>query len=294
MFRKKLTRFLMTAGVTCSGFFVYKAFKKDETLEAAYQKLKKSISQRPSEEKYDLRSLFNINCKTTFFDNEKKLIPKKSIEPTVLLNTDLLGQPTLFNQDGSYHHLPALITDTWKDFLDEASDEISITFGHRKAFDANNPIQFTHAIIYVVDSEGRHALFGYSKYNSSYDKKLLVNDANNTTVSRNYTLYQDLTIKGNKAHVEKLFSQIEGFSQQWYSGIYFNCYSPIISGLLSAKEIGMKVPKYFNDSLLIAIPREQNSGYGIRTNRYLRPLSESAIWRNLHKYYEEKSKKFGK
>lgn len=272
-----------TAGITCRS-----VIKKDQKLQDAYEKFRERVKLRQTH--HSIQSLFPISSQTRILSNHTNFSKQKSLELTTQLNAMLLAAPSITNEDGSSSELSALSSISWDDFLKQSSGDIYITFGHRKAFSATNPLQFTHAILYVCDSKGQHAIFGYTASKDNCIK----NDWHNSTVSRQYTLYPDLTIKGNNENTVQLFKRIEHFCLQRYTVIGCNCYSPLISGLLESKQMGFKVPQDYNDSLLIVIPSEQNYGMGITKNRYLKPLSDSAVVRTqlfFEKFKEKTSRK---
>lgn len=273
--RKKI---FAIAGVATStaGLIAYKkTIQRNEQFHEAYKKFSTRVQSRTSH--HSIQSLFLENCKTKYLSSNNSVKTKQqSVEITTQLDATHYGAPLITHEDGSRSELNGLSCTSWQDFIKSSSNEVYISFGHRKAFSATNPLQFTHAIVYVSDSEGNHAIFGYSSNKNNF----IINDSANTSVSRLYTLYPDLTIKGNKEQMHELFKRIEHFSLQRYTAIGCNCYSPLISGLIEAKEIGFTVPRDFNDSLLIVIPSEQNYGMGITSNRYLKPLSESAVHRS--------------
>ena len=196
--------------------------------------------------------------------------------------------PEVRNADGSYTELGALSAEPWPEFINKFSDnaELNITLIHRKAFGDTKTMRglhvllekqeflFTHAILYVHDMHGNHAFYGFLPQS-------IVNDLLNRNVSHNYTAYKDLTITGTKQQTYALFEEIEKATKQPFTGIKFNCYTPIMTGLSKAREIGFKTPKDFDERLLVGVAQEQNGGAGMFYNKILGPVCDEAVKRTL-------------
>lgn len=268
------------------GYYTYKQIlKKNAGVIQVYDQFRERIQWRTTH--HSIQSLFPSSQIQYMFS--PSVVPKqfKSIEITTELDANNFGAPLITNENDSKSELPGLSILPWREFVESASDTIYITFSNRKAFSKNSPFPFTHANLYLRDSEQNHGLFGYNANKNNY----IINDYTNGTVSRLSTVYSDLTILGNRQQVIALFEKIERYAaQQRYTAISCNCYSPLIMGLLDAKRIGFKVPDDFNDSLLIVIPAEQNYGMGITSNQFLRPLSENAVLR-AHRIFNKWQKK---
>jgi hypothetical protein len=273
-FLKKYPLFLPVSATTTLGLlYGHSVLSQRQSSYHAYQQISEKLKQRPTPTSF----LSLMPKHTEISELHASPQPFKSLEHTVLMNANFINAPHIHHAPDSKIELNALSAECWPEFLAGLQGDIYITFGHRKAFAKDNPIKFTHAVIYIYDKQGTHALFGYAKGKATQ----IINDANNHAVSRHYTLYPGLTVRGTHQQVNTILETIETHSKQTYDGIHCNCFSPIISGLLDAENQGLQVPAYFNESLLVVIPNEQNYGMGITTNRYLQPLSASASARVL-------------
>lgn len=191
--------------------------------------------------------------------------------------------PLLITADDA-RYLSPLSTDPWPAFVNQLSGNVYCTIGYRKAFFPSSPLPFFHAVIIVSDAATRHAIFGY---NSPFFQKRLciVNDMARPAASLHYLLDDKLTIKGEPSQVQQLFAEMEKRGgKMTYTLFTNNCYTPLISALLDAKQWGFKVPKGFNKQLLIKIPSEQNFGLGVTTNLDLRERSQVAEEKVIAKF----------
>jgi len=250
------------------GFLTYRFVRKthQEFLDA-YKKFPPRIETRKP---HPSLPLFLREQNTKYIGNLfKKNSRIKSIEPFTLMDATNWGAPVIQNCDGSSTELNSLSSDEWREFIPQLSGNISISFGHRKAFFANNPLPMTHAVLYISDEKGNHGIFGYLDHR-------IRNDAVNAASSRDFTLLHELTIKGDAKQATHLLQRIEDFAASRYKVLACNCYSPVISGLIEAKEIGFTVPNAYKDSLLIVIPSELNYGLGITSNHYLNAYAKRA------------------
>lgn len=278
--------FLLAGSALTSLYCSRNFFKNLHQRQAAYGVLQKKRESDPA----DLTKTVFGDTKGVHYSGSlfKDASFHKSVEPLALMNTDFNGTPRLRNADGSYTELGALSAEPWPEFINKFSDnaELNITLIHRKAFGDTKTMRglhallekqeflFTHAILYVHDMHGNHAFYGFLPQS-------IVNDLLNRNVSHNYTAYKDLTITGTKQQTYALFEEIEKATKQPFTGIKFNCYTPIMTGLSKAREIGFKTPKDFDERLLVGVAQEQNGGAGMFYNKILGPVCEKAVRRTL-------------
>lgn len=265
--------------VSFAKFFADKKREADKS-DDAYEILGTAIKRRSSH--YQMNTVFDESRQTRFFGGTPDFTPEKSIEPITHICSTNLGTPVLWARDGSWRELNALSLEQWPEFFESLSDDVFVTFGYRKGMNENFPIFFTHAIVYVHDAEGRHAIFGYAHHLDSSKGNVIFNDSNFKEILPKYTLHDELTIAGDRERVVQLFKRMEFHAQQPFDGISSNCFSPVVSALLEAQSLGFKVPDVFEKSLLIVIPKEQNHfGSGITLNRHLGPLAARAVEETL-------------
>lgn len=189
------------------------------------------------------------------------------------LNAENPAAPRVYHHDGTYAEISALSSDPIHELMEALSDSVSITLGYRLAFNGMSPIPVTHAVILIRDSTHHHAIYGYSMYH----KHSLVNDLHPHHNGKEFKFYNHLTIHGNLAQTKLLIDRINHYSLKYpYTLVTNNCYTPLIAGLMHAKELGFKTTEFFTEALLVALPVEHNFGAGVATNKDLRPQSTSA------------------
>lgn len=290
---------LATSALT-SLYFTNHFLKNRNRFNSAYDILQKKL---------ELGSFDSV--KANFFNNSQKTcyqgslfkssVMHKSNEPLTMMSTHFSGTPRLLNSDGSYSELGAFSSETWPKFLDLLSDDttLNVTLVHRKALSdtpfkrflharlTNNGFLFTHAILYVHDAQGNHAFYGYAIDNIRKPTLLMMlNDSLLTDVVREFTVYKDLTITGSKKQVQNLFEIVETAARESFTGVTFNCYTPVMIGLSKADALGFKTPDKFKERLLITVPMEQNGGAGMIYNKLLGVDSEEVVERVLRAKFQ--------
>jgi hypothetical protein len=265
---------------------IYALKKKQESdrYQVAYQIIEARIKKRSSHEM--MSSVFNATPSTRIVGNNDTLKNKRtSIEPISQINAFNTGAPVIWNKDGSQSELNALSLEDWPDFLETLSGRVFVTFGFRKALAATNPVQFTHAVVYVHDAQGNHAFFGYYKEGSEaaavgIKANPIINDGNHKTILPVYTLHDELTIAGDKTQAKQLFEIMDSHARVRFTGWTMNCYTPLVSALIQAESLGFVVPEVYRESLLITVPSERNYGAGITPNKKLAPIAVEFVEEN--------------
>jgi hypothetical protein len=265
---------------------IYALKKKQEAdrYHTAYQVIETRIKKRSSHSVMD--TVFNATQSTRMVGSNDTLKNKRtSIEPISQINALNTGAPVIWNKDGSQSELNALSIEEWPDFLETLSDKVFVTFGFRKAMAATNPVRFTHAVVYVHDTEGNHAFFGYYKQGSEtaalgIKSNPIINDGNHKTILPIYTLHNELTIEGNKTQLKQLFEAMDRYARARFTGWTMNCYTPIVSALVHAESLGFVVPEVYRESLLITVPSERNYGAGITPNEKLALIAAELVDEN--------------
>lgn len=204
---------------------------------------------------------------------------KKSIESLFYLSTDT-PHPSVVYGEGKEKLLNDLSTESWPQFCNKLDGEVYISIGFRKAFNSHNPLPLHHAVILVSNGKDQHALFCFNSKN--VNGLYLKNDLFNK-VSRHYTFYDELTIRGNCKQLRSLFTQIEKYSTQMHFNILkTNCYTPLLFGLSKAASFGFALPEKYKERLLIVLAKENNQGAGMITNKDLKHPTERACEHILH------------
>ncbi len=204
---------------------------------------------------------------------------EKSILPLSQLTVPDEG-PLFFKKHAAHAEELACLTPLpWRKFVEEANI-VTVTFGYRKGFSRKEPYYVSHAILYLQDEKGRHAVFGYAKQRSMPFFQHYNGIANGMVVDdilRIYTLCRSIKIEGNKSAAMRLLESCDELSKQYYTVFTTNCFTPILQCLLQAEEFGFKVPDFYKESLLVAIPFEQNLGIGITSNPMLRDRAKALV-----------------
>jgi hypothetical protein len=278
--RRLVQGVMATSPLTVPAYLYFLQNKQhSDRYQLAYSAMESRIKKRSSHAL--MGSVFDGNHPTKIGGGDVVGNTRTSIEPITHINATYTGAPVIWNKDGLRSELNGLSAEPWPDFLETLSGKIFVTFGFRKAMAATNPVTFTHAVIYVQDTQGNHAFFGFYKHNENdvvgLKDHAMINDAQHHTVLPLYTLHDGLTIEGNKAQTKKLFQTIEHHAKQRFTGWTMNCYTPIVAGLVQAHQLGFKVPDAYRESLLVVVPMERNYGAGITANPMLRPLSNQLV-----------------
>eukprot|EP01063_Lacrimia_lanifica_P001810 TRINITY_DN1093_c0_g1_i2.p1 TRINITY_DN1093_c0_g1~~TRINITY_DN1093_c0_g1_i2.p1 ORF type:complete len:390 (+),score=54.02 TRINITY_DN1093_c0_g1_i2:41-1210(+) len=160
---------------------------------------------------------------------------------------------------------------------------VHITMGVRKALHGPlTKLGLTHAVVLVkvVPRGGArpvYAVYGYNSGALTRAKPLfMVNDMENRGCEKVFRFYNELTITGGVEEAQAFFRKAEAHSNKPYRVLTWNCFSPIFSAMVDAPRLGFAVPDYFLNSLLVAVPFEQNYGAGITWSEHLRPYVELA------------------
>ncbi len=248
---------LTTAASLLVGDFVNSEWQRRRDEAEAYAILKKQLPVIPASE----------------------LQHEKSILPLSQLTVPDEGSPFLKMHANHTMKLAPLTSQTWREFVAEAN-KITITFGYRKGFSKNGPYYVSHAILYLQDEKGRHGIFGYFKQRCMpwlQNCNGLANDMVVDDILRTYTLCRSIKIAGDKLAAMELLENCDKLSQDYFTAFTTNCFTPILKGLLQAKNFGFKVPDFYEESLLVAIPFEQNHGIGMTSNPMLREKAQGLV-----------------
>jgi hypothetical protein len=276
-----MQRAIASTPITVPAFLLYLKQKQSyERYQAAYHSLEDRIQHRSSHA--IIGSVFDGQHPTKMKGMHHAIkTSHTSIEPITQINASCVGAPVIWNKDGSQSELNSLSLEHWPDFLTSLSGKVFVTFGFRKGWAATNPVTFTHAVVYVHDTHGNHAFFGFYKRDKQdvfgLKDSAMMNDSLHRRVLPIYTLHDELTIEGSQAEAIKLFEKMELQAKQRFTGWTMNCYTPIVAAMIQAEPLGFKVPEAYRESLLVTVPMERNFGAGITANATLRRVSEELV-----------------
>ena len=196
-------------------------------------------------------------------------------EQLTYLSSNLLGDATFINHQNNHKNIVTNTFSEWPEFLNNMNGSAYITLGYRRWLAHNHLPDMQHAVLFVGDLYSNYGVFGYNKLTKE-SPFYIINDLDWHYKKLNsgaihYTFYDNLTIYGTTKQTKDLLTQIEKYSgTMFYTGMTSNCYTPFILGLIEAEQRGFSVPEQYKNRVLMAVSKEQNLGYGVINNKWLR------------------------